>query len=187
MADIGISQVPITQESVRFNQPMASSSTSAIAGVCNALLRIFLPVGSIVQSILTEADFQAELGNPSPETWVLADGRNVAGSTYTVVTGNSTIPDLRGVFLRGKNNGRSDGNQNPDGDLPLGTLTSFKTAAHTHQYFATQQPLINDGNIRTESRIDGAIPYNTTAFTSTTGANESAPKNTTLNTFIRIN
>lgn len=55
------------------------------------------PVGMIVQSMLTEAQFQAINGT----SWVLADGRSVTGSVYASVTGSSTIPDARGIFLRG--------------------------------------------------------------------------------------
>lgn len=42
------------------------------------------------------------------------------------------IPDLRGMFLRSKNNGRADGNQNPDGDLALGVVQQDAFKSHTH-------------------------------------------------------
>jgi hypothetical protein len=58
------------------------------------------PVGSIVASMLTEAQFQGVNGTD----WVLADGRSVAGTTYAVATGENTVPDLRGQFLRGRVN-----------------------------------------------------------------------------------
>jgi len=43
------------------------------------------------------------------------------------------IPDLRGIFLRSKNNGRADANQNPSGELILGAIQqdSFKEHNHT--------------------------------------------------------
>lgn len=58
------------------------------------------PVGMIVASMLTEAQFQDINGT----NWVLAYGQSVAGSTYATVTGSSTLPDLRGRTLAGKDN-----------------------------------------------------------------------------------
>ena len=46
-------------------------------------------VGSVQQSMLTEVQFQTEMGNQ----WVLMDGRSVSGSRYETITGNSTVPD----------------------------------------------------------------------------------------------
>lgn len=134
MADVPASLVKVTQESILFNNPTSEASMSAIAGLTNALREIILPVGSIVASMLDESTFQAQNTSPSPERWVLADGRDVTGSTYQSLTGDTTIPDLRGNFLRGKNNGRSDGKENPDGDLALGTYTASKFASHNHGY-----------------------------------------------------
>jgi len=54
-------------------------------------------LGSIQQSILTEAEFQAEMGTTD---WVLMDGRNIAGSKLATLKGWTTIPDARGRFLR---------------------------------------------------------------------------------------
>lgn len=88
------------------------------------------PLGTVIQSYLNEAQFQAIRGTD----WVLMDGRDVTGSDYAALTGNTTIPDARGRYLRGKNNGRSDGNQNPDGDLALGTLQNDELMAHDHDH-----------------------------------------------------
>lgn len=96
------------------------------------------PVGMVVYADLTEVQFQALNGTG----WILADGRNVAGSTYSTVTGNATVSDLRGVTIRSKNNGRVDGNQDPSGERALGSFQSHATAkngltatadAHTHE------------------------------------------------------
>lgn len=207
----------IQQESVQFNNPNSEASLSAIGATVNGLLSIILPVGTIVDSMLTESQFQTEIGNLSaPFLWVLADGRNVAGSTYATVTGNTTIPDLRGIFTRGKNNGRSDGNQNPDGDLALGTYTADKLASHTHtdagHGHGVNDPghahVINAGPFGTgggagnllyaddatttrndTSNVAGTGISIQTGFASiqATGGNETAPKTVTINKFIRIN
>lgn len=75
------------------------------------------PVGSIIESMLDEATFQAEFGN----NWVLFDDRSVVGTDYEALTGFSTLADARGQTLRMKNNGRSDGQEDPDGERALGS------------------------------------------------------------------
>lgn len=186
MSNMAPSTVPIQQESVQFNNPVSEASASAIGGVCNYLLNIQLPIGSIFPSMLTEPQLLAQLGSPSPSTWILADGRGVAGSQYQTVTGNTNVPDLRGIFVRGSNSGgssagtRADGNQNPDGTLNPGTYSADKFASHQHQVLAQNFIAINGG---------GQTGYlgPATAGTGLTGGNETAPKNVTVNYFIRIN
>lgn len=56
-----------------------------------------LPVGTIVASMLNET----QINKTSEGLWVLADGRNVANSPYSEITGKTEAPDLRGHFLRG--------------------------------------------------------------------------------------
>ena len=75
----------------------ASTSGSAAAGD-------IWTVGSIQQSMLTETQWATALGAEASK-WAIADGRNVAGSKYATLTGNNTIPDLRGAYMRmaGKN------------------------------------------------------------------------------------
>src|ERR1700680_4444396 len=68
------------------------------------------PVGSIIASMLTEAQFQRLAGTG----WILGDGRAVPRTAYSRITGRSSIPDLRGMFLRGQNENRNDGLQNPE-------------------------------------------------------------------------
>lgn len=87
------------------------------------------PIGSIVESLLTQSQFQTAIGNAN---WLLCNGQTCGGSAYATLTGNTTVPDFRATVLRGKNNGRSDGNQNQNGDLALGTLTVNQIANHTH-------------------------------------------------------
>jgi len=53
-------------------------------------------VGSVQQSMLTEVQFQTEMG----DQWVLMDGRSVVGSRYETITGNSNVPDATGAFIR---------------------------------------------------------------------------------------
>jgi hypothetical protein len=118
------------------------------------------PVGMIVQSMLTEAQFQAINGT----NWVLAAGQSVTGSQYATITGNSSIPDLRGMFLRGKNNSRSDGNQAPDFTI---TGLSYSNASTTVTGFPATSPGLT-GGISIGQRVTGTnIPPNTTVVSKT--------------------
>ena|SRR5579884_3182075 len=145
------------------------------------------PIGMVVSSLLTLAQFQAINGTG----WVLADGSSVAGSTYASITGNSTIPDLRGMYLRGKNNGRSDGNQNPGGDYTLGTFENDQMQGHTHNFNVSssvggQQTAVQGGS-SVGPASGGSTPVTDgTNGTPRTGL-ETRVKNVTVNHFIKIN
>jgi hypothetical protein len=65
-------------------------------------------VGSIQQSLLNETQWASVLG-PEAVKWVLADGRNVAGSRYATVTGQTNVPDLRGAFIRAAGQNSNNG------------------------------------------------------------------------------
>lgn len=171
----------------------------------NATFQKLLPIGSILASMLTEAQFQAQSGT----NWILADGGSAAGSTYQTVTGNSTVPDLRGVFLRGKNNSRSDGNEDPGGERTLGNLQGFALEDHTH--YMMNLDVASPGTAPTATSFlanqylptaDNAYSMRgtaTSATTMTTGGavnpfdtvtvstDETRPTNVAVNYFIKIN
>jgi hypothetical protein len=141
--------------------------------------------------MLTTTQFATQYG----DNWVLADGRSVTGTLYASVTGLSTVPDMRGRFLRGK------GTSNPDGDLTLGAFTSSKTASHDHAQ--NHQSPNNVDDVQVPSYRDevswGFDTYgivnsttdrrstSTRLTTDSTGGNETAPVSITVNIFIRIN
>jgi len=135
-------------------------------------------IGDYRESDLTEAEFQS-LNGPG---WILADGRNVSGSRYHLFTGKTVVPDARGVVLRGKNNGRADGNQNPDGELALGAFQGHQIQSHTHQW-----QHLNDADSNTTSAGGDGGGSTITKNTLATGGNETRMKNITVNIFIRIN
>jgi len=72
-----------------------------------------LPIGTIVASNLdytqfcTLNDITISTTDYSKPSWVPADGRTVPNSIYSKVS--SSVPDLRGIFLRGKNQFFSSG------------------------------------------------------------------------------
>ena len=55
------------------------------------------PVGTVVMSMLTEQQFNAEVSG----SWVKCDGRSCAGTRYSQITGKGTVPDLRSRYLVG--------------------------------------------------------------------------------------
>lgn len=91
-------------------------------------------LGEVKSSFLTEAEVQADWG----AGWILCDGRNVIGSDYNTAFGRTVVPDMRGIFFRGKNNGRADGNENPAGDQALETYEVDQ--ANTVKRLQTSQP-----------------------------------------------
>jgi len=88
-------------------------------------------IGEIFFADLTEAQLQAQLGTG----YILSDGRNVAGSAYAVLTGNSTVVDRRGHYIRGKNNGRNDGKEDAAGEMALGAYQVDTTRNHNHRWY----------------------------------------------------
>jgi len=163
-------------------------------------------VGEIRTSMLTLAQYQAEFD----DTWVLANGVSAAGTDYNTITSESNIPDLRGRFLRGKNNGRTDGDKDPNGDLTIGSTQIHKTGQsraviavgatsvpHTHNYTKTDTAAqaqqyasgtINDVLSASQSSVATATSSNTSHNHSLAGFdNETAPAYTVVNYFIKIN
>src|SRR5688572_3702241 len=128
MADVAPNASKIQIEAVRFRSAISEALAQQIAGNINYLLSFFLPIGSILHSTLTEAQFQAL----TSAGWILADGRDITGSALATLTGVTTAPDARGVFLRGKNNGRSAATGNAAGEVAMGTYTADQNKSHTH-------------------------------------------------------
>lgn len=159
------------------------------------------PVGTIIQSRLSELNFQEIMG-PS---WVLYDDRDVSGSELDNLESlpGGLLEDARGIILRGKNNTRSDGFGNPSGDLALGTFQENQNGDHNHgsgNHGHNEARLIpsrvgGDGAIDATS---GTASVNDAGYLgnpilssgtiiSNQGGNETRMRNLTLNTFIKIN
>lgn len=182
MSDTAKSTATQQQEAARFRSSVSESLMQGMQGNINYLLASVLPVGSVVDSMLTEAQFQ----DLTSTGWIIADGRNVSTSSYTLVTGNTTVPDLRGVYTRGKNGARSAGTGNSEGDKALGTYELDKFAAHTHiAHYRT--PSAAAGGSDGGGDTDRGLNDNNEATTSAGTGTETRARSVTLNKFIRIN
>ncbi len=173
------------------------------AGAPNGVLWM---VGSIQQSMLTEAQFATQLGAAEAGKWVMADGRSVAGTAYATVTGNATVPDLRGAYLRmaGVNStnaawdgGTLNGWHDDTTRLPRNTaFTTSNPGGHTHSTSimktSSASGNIASGNIAFGDGGNVAISNWTNAagahtHTITGGDTETRPKTYSVNYFIKVN
>lgn len=88
-------------------------------------------VGHTMSAHLTEAQFQAVHG----PGWILSDGRNVVGSKYHSLTGNTTVPDARGRAIIGAGQGSGLTNRALGSSVGNEThaITGAELPGHQHQ------------------------------------------------------
>jgi hypothetical protein len=148
-----------------------------------------IPIGTIVASILSYNSFLQANGLPmdndmSKAIWIPCDGRVLNSSEYSKF---GTVPDLRGVFLRGINDygisypgvGNVSYLQKNPGNEKAGVLQLDDFKEHSHNVPGTGAgttgwALENVGRI-------GSYP------TSPNGGAETRPKNITVYYYIKIN
>jgi len=170
-----------------------------------------LPVGTIIASMLEFEKFQNIAGN----TWKPADGRKIsAKSQYATLTGNTTLPDLRGLFLRGLNQfdpakgSRLDKYKDPDGtrrktgnlqedatSLPKNKRNPFQGNAlsagdHSHIYFKARREggrTGSDDRASSEASNTGSSGSHTHTVLITSGGDlETRPVNIAVVYYIKI-
>jgi hypothetical protein len=208
MSNIAPSFSDIQVESVQFNQPVSESSLTGIGGSVNGALQnaatslatltgfnaafpvlyCILPVGSIVDTMLDELTFNAQMGKPSPATWVIPDGRAVPGSVYASLI-SANVPDIRGAFTRMQDQGRG---LDPNGNQVVGTYIPDQFASHTHNVVVNTAgtPAAVGGSIAGSFATPGAASTvfgHSPLLNSLTGGTETAPKYIVVNKMIRIN
>ncbi len=103
-----------------------SISTQIIANQAIKKERDHAPIGSMVWSPLSEAQFQSATDDGG---WELCDGASAVGSDYGTLMSRSVLPDVRGVFLR-----MADGSagRNPDGNVATDTFALYDVQSHAH-------------------------------------------------------
>ena len=166
-------EVPRGDDPVKQGQRLAQDLSSNFKAINNLfgglnVQSLVLPVGTVIHSMLTVDQFQAEASS----SWILANGQDCTGSKYTSITGFTTVPDMTGRFLRGK------GTNNPDGDRPLGEYHADKVISHNHT---------GGANTAAGFAVNPNEGATIGAGTGYYGGNETAPKSITVNIFIKIN
>ena len=152
-----------------------------------------VPVGTIVASMLSPRQMNEEAGN----LWVPADGRNSLPTwSYTQLTGETKVPDLRGMFLRGVNDSdegiRNDGKQDPDVQRRPGTYQGDGIAAHGHTLslkavaFTQAAGTPNfASNIFTEGGFNTGV--SNSVGKQSDAAEETRPRNIAVRWYIKVN
>jgi hypothetical protein len=145
-------------------------------------------VGEVKQGLISEGEMVSQMGND----WVLADGRDVTGSTYHAITGATSVPDMRGQFLRGLDtNGsvdpggasRSVGDAQVDafqGHWHISSSSSGTPGAPYNVPQAGTNPSSGETYFSRDAVSDGT-------HGSPRISSETRPKNITVNFFIKIN
>ena len=133
----------------------------------------FFIVGSVQQTFLGATEFESIMGSD----WVLADGRDVTGSLYESVTGNSTVPDCRGLFLRtvGGNADPAIGGTQSDAARIDGVMGIDGTASNPASEWVIDMKRF--GGTWTGVDVGGTL----------NNPNETRPVNITVNTYIKVN
>lgn len=101
-----------------------SVSTAVIANQLITKQRDHVPLGTIVWSPLSSAQFNAEIQDGG---WQICSGGSVAGSDYATLMSRSNAPDIRGRFLRMKDNGAGR-----DSERDTDNAQADDNKAHTH-------------------------------------------------------
>jgi len=126
-------------------------------------------------------------GQSAPTGWLLCDGSNVnratypslfdvIGETFGAGDGSTTfgLPDLRGEFVRGWDNGRG-----VDSGRSFGSFQADEFRAHNHSYTRPEFSSVLDIGNQNAALTTGGDN------TSTEGGDETRPRNVALNYIIK--
>lgn len=125
-------------------------------------------------------------GSVAPRGWMMCDGSTIPVEFKNLrkVCGNN-VPDYRGMFLRGLNNNRNDGREDPNGkNRKIGSFQGDQFRAHDHTFERFEHPtIVGSGLIKTgitSSSVDRKHP-----LTGETGGDETRPRNIAVNWIIK--
>lgn len=132
-------------------------------------------LGCIQASVLSESQFRSVNG----DGWVLCQNQSIVGSKLSQATGQTNAPDLRGVFLRGKNYGyRAGVDEVGLGQYRGDTIGPFQPSVRVLPSGPGTSPGVSWG-------MGGALKKDD-LFPVTQDAAETQPKNVTVNFFCKI-
>jgi microcystin-dependent protein len=139
---------------------------------------IRIPTGIIV----------AFYGKDAPIGWMLCDGSTIPIEYETLrkLVGNK-VPDLRGTFLRGSNNGRNDGRGDVDISRSLGSYQNDTFSSHRH-IIKLQGASGNNAFVNRNAAwgYDDWHGTESSADTTEQGGEETRPRNIAVNFIIKI-
>ncbi len=145
-------------------------------------------VGDVKYSILEPDKFTQENG----DGWVLMEGQDIKGTDLWKLTGIETLPDARGVFLRGLNRGRNKEEGDAEGDRQVGSSQDDTFENHSHPVGPLVLGWNTEGN-NGKHRIDtddggswGNPPYDVEQIAKPVGKEETRPRNIALFTYIKV-
>lgn len=174
-----------TYGTIAVSAPEAKKVKKELEEISDLKLIANLPIGTIVSSMLKPSLFAESVGDLDRDTpaWVLADGRAIdATSRYSQKSGETVLPDLRGMFLRGMNEGRDDGKQDPQDDRKAGGYQADTFARHDHGLFFHYRSFQGE-----DPGARPAIDRSTSAKSPSQGGEETRPKNVAVYFYIKIN
>jgi hypothetical protein len=172
-----------------FTYPIPKDFGAADAGV---------PVGTIIASNLTFDQFRIATKDDKiagarwlsyKSKWSPCDGRQVPQAAYVRLALRDTVPDMRGVFLRGLNQfdpatmvPQKPNQLDPDARV-TDSFQADQLKKHTHPYTVHQTGCWRDGH------RDGAFEFSAGFETGENkdGGSETRPKNVAVFYYIRIN
>lgn len=186
--------IAVSSNGIKSNQKdldAAKTQISVLQAQAKDLSKPGIPIGTIVASILTPQEFAKAAGDPlnlavQNSKWTLADGRNVSGTDFVVVAGKEMVPNLCGMFLRGKSNGKAVGVE----EIQLDDYRPDQVGPHAHAVVTAGGPDPAHGMVYDGGRPSTKNKYGDAAFIENEGPGigaETIPKNKTVNYFIRIN
>jgi len=164
--------------------------------------RFETPIGTIIASYLSFDRFREAIGESTiwktSSKWAPCDGREVLNSAFSIYSSSSTVPDLRGTFLRGLNTfdinppstvGPVSYNQKDIEDRAVGSFQQDELKSHKHTLNVFRHPFAwgsaQDGvTVGGYSNPQGA---ELTSDDNLSGGLETRPKNISVYYYIKIN
>lgn len=143
------------------NSTPSTAATAASKGYVDAMAAATVLSGSIVMWGTSTV----------PSGWLECNGQSTAGYPNLIALFGTNLPDLRGEFIRGYDNGRD-----VDSGRVLLSAQAQAIQPHTHSYTITNASSSSSQG----GGAAGFVPLQTTATTGSTGTTETRPRNVAL-------
>ena len=178
-----------TYGTIAVSAPEARKVKAELQDISNLEKIANMPIGTILPSMLRPTEFAKEVGDLDRKQvqWTLADGaKDITHSRYGQLSGNTKPPDLRGMFLRGVEDGRQPGDYQADALQVHGHVTdALKVGQYVDRdtkelgYTTRGGADIGTASVTAVTHIPGEKDVNI--------ADETRPKNVAVYFYIKIN